>query len=232
MTPIEIPDLSGVATKELVEQIGSGSFKASYINWSRTMHLLRKHAPGWMVETVFAPEGGLVHRAPVGGYLLIRYRHVSGFTTPEVPQAIMDHRNNAIPYEKISARDVTDTQRRGACLVAAMQFGLAYELWAKMPLESGYAPDESSEAPASVSKAPVSASKAPVATSTPKTAAKKAEPTEADFRKLADAKGLCTEATEALVAVVKGKFDKGIETLKSKDASWVEAQNSQFQEAY
>ena len=25
----------------------------------------------------------------------------------------MDHRNNAIPFEKITARDITDTQRRG-----------------------------------------------------------------------------------------------------------------------
>ena len=54
----------------------------------------------------------------------------------------MDHRNNAIPYEKISARDITDTQRRGMCMAAAMTFGLGYELWAKMPLESGYAAPE------------------------------------------------------------------------------------------
>ena len=85
----------------------------------------------------------------------MRYRHVSGFATPEVPQAIMDHRNNAISYDKITARDVTDTQRRGACLVAAMQFGLAHELWAKMPLESGYGEASSSEAPSSASKKPV-----------------------------------------------------------------------------
>ena len=152
---VKIPDLSGVATKELVENIGSGRFTASYINWSRTMNLLRKNAPGWFCETVFNPEGELVHKAPVGGYLLMRYRHVSGFATPEVPQAIMDHRNNAINYDKITARDVTDTQRRGACLVAAMQFGLAHELWAKMPLESGYGEASSSEASRSPSKKPV-----------------------------------------------------------------------------
>lgn len=222
---VEIPDLSGVATKDLVEQIGSGSFKASYINWSRTMNLLRTKAPGWMCETVFAPEGGLVHRAPVGGYLLIRYRHVSGFTTPEVPQAIMDHRNNSIPFEKITSRDVTDTQRRGACLVAAMQFGLAYELWAKMPLESGYGSSEPSEAPTSPSKA---SSKAPAA----KTAKTASEPSESDFRKAAKEKGLSVEATDALIAKISGKFKVGIETLKSKDDSWVETQNAQFQEEY
>jgi hypothetical protein len=222
---IEIPDLSGVATKELVEQIGSGSFKASYINWSRTMNLLRKNAPGWMCEVVFAPEGGLVHKAPVGGYLLIRYRHTSGFTTPEVPQAIMDHRNNSIPFEKITSRDVTDTQRRGACLVAAMQFGLAHELWAKMPLESGYGGQEAAEAPTSASKPPAN-------NVSPKPSMKKKATSEVDFRKMASEKGLCAEAIDALVAKISGKFDIGIDTLKTKDTSWVEAENSKFQEAY
>ena len=226
--PVEIPDLSGVATKDLVEQIGSGSFKASYINWSRTMHLLRTHAPGWMCEAVFATDGGLIHRSPVGGYLLLRFRHVSGFATPEVPQAIMDHRNNSIPFEKITSRDVTDTQRRGACLVAAMQFGLAYELWAKMPLESGYGSNEPSAPPASASKA---SPKAP-ATKTAKAASEPSEPSEVDFRQVAKTRGLTIEATDALIAKTSGKYKVGTETLNSKYDSWVEAQNAQFQEEY
>ena len=53
----ELPNLKGVATKDLVEKIGTGKFSASYINWSRTMQLLRDNAPGWTVETVFAPDG-------------------------------------------------------------------------------------------------------------------------------------------------------------------------------
>lgn len=133
-----IPNLAGVATSDLVEHIGAGSFKAAYINWSRTLHLLREHAPGWMPELVHAADGGVLHRAPTGGFLLIRFRHVSGAATPEVPQAVMDPRNNAVPWEKITARDVTDTHRRGTCMAAAFTFGLAYELWAKLPLESGY----------------------------------------------------------------------------------------------
>ena len=36
------PNLAGVATKDLVENIGTGKFKASYINWSRTMWLKGK----------------------------------------------------------------------------------------------------------------------------------------------------------------------------------------------
>lgn len=139
----EIPNLAGVATKDLVEQIGGGKFSASYINWARTINLLHQHAPGWLVNYVTNNDGGLVHKAPgAGGYLLIGFEHVDGTSTPPLPQAVMDHRNNPIPYDKISARDITDTQRRGMCMAAAMTFGLGYELWAKMPLESGYAAPE------------------------------------------------------------------------------------------
>lgn len=132
-----LPNLAGVATNDLVEKIGGSGFQASYINWSRTLHLLRTHAPGWLPELV-ASADGVLHAAPVGAYLLIRFRHLDGSVTPEVPQAIMDSRNAAIPLAKITARDITDTHRRGVCMAAALIFGLAYELWAKMPLESGY----------------------------------------------------------------------------------------------
>lgn len=133
-----LPNLAGVATSDLVEKIGAGKFSASYINWSRTVNLLRIHAPGWLPETVPNVDGGMLHRAPVGAYLMIRFRN-GEIVTPPVPQAIMDARNASIPLEKITARDITDTHRRGVCMAAAMTFGLAYELWAKMPLESGYA---------------------------------------------------------------------------------------------
>ena len=89
-------------------------------------------------------SGGILHSAPVGAYLLIRFRN-GDTVTPEVPQAVMNHRNEAIAFDKITARDVTDTHRRGICLAAAMTFGLAYELWAKMPLESGYHDEETHE---------------------------------------------------------------------------------------
>jgi hypothetical protein len=134
----EIPNLAGVATADLVEKIGGGNFQASYINWSRTLHLLRQHAPGWLPELMPTAAGGVVHEAPVGAFLLIRFRHTDGTATPEVPQAIMDTRNAAIPMAKVTARDITDTHRRGVCMAAALTFGLAYELWAKVALESGY----------------------------------------------------------------------------------------------
>jgi len=134
---MQLPNLAGVATADLVEKIGTGKFSASYINWSRTVNLLREHAPGWMPELVPTADGALLHRAPVGAYLLIRFR-CGDTITPPVPQAVMDVRNAAIPFDKVTARDVTDTHRRGVCMAAAFTFGLAYELWAKLPLESGY----------------------------------------------------------------------------------------------
>ena len=140
---MDMPNLAGVATANLVEKLG-GTFQASYINWSRTLQMLREHAPGWLPEVVPAADGGLLHDAPVGCYLLIRFRNGEQ-VTPAVPQAVMNTKNNAIPRADITARDVTDTHRRGICLAAAMTFGLAYELWAKLPLESGYVEDE--EAP-------------------------------------------------------------------------------------
>ena len=210
------PNLAGVATKDLVENIGTGKFKASYINWSRTMNLLRQNAPGWLVDYVPAEDGSLLHRAPVGAYLLIRFAHVDGATTPALPQAVMDHRNNAIPYDKITARDITDTQRRGMCLAAAMHFGLAYELWAKLPLESGYAAQGGEEAP----KAPpaATAQQAPSAE-----AAKASEVTEATFREAALEKGVHTVAIDAIVKKLNGKWEAGLATLGKKTADELNA---------
>ena len=214
----EFPNLAGVATKDLVEKIGSGKFSAAYINWSRTLNLLRTHAPGWTASCITADDGGLLHRAPVGAYLLIQFVHVDGTETPAVPQAVMDHRNNAIPFEKITARDITDTQRRGTCMAAAFVFGLAYELWAKLPMESGY---QSEEAPAAAPKA-ATAQPAPSAE-----AAKGSEATEATFREAALEKGVHTVAIDALVAIVNdklgGDFEKGLGVLASKSAEELNA---------
>ena len=126
---VELPNLAGVITKQDVESKGSGSYKADYISWARTMQLLHQHAPGWLPDAVHADGGGLLHNASVGCYLLIRFVHTDGTVTPAVPQAVMDNRNNAI-FDKITARDITDTHRRGLAMAAALQFGLASELWA------------------------------------------------------------------------------------------------------
>ena len=219
MTSNAIPNLAGVASQDLVEKIGSGKFSAQYINWSRTMNLLRQHAPNWLVDYVPSKEGSLLHQAPVGAYLLIRFQNMeTGFSTPALPQAVMDHRNNAIPFEKITARDITDTQRRGMCMAAAMHFGLAYELWAKMPMENAYAAPEAAKATA----APTVSTPAPVAAQ-----AAPAVVTEATFRETALAKGIHTVAIDALVGIVGdklgGDFAKGVATLESKTADELNA---------
>lgn len=151
-TMADIPNLAGVATGDLVETIGSGKYEARYINWSRTLHLLRQNAPGWLPEAIPGTKG-LLHEAPKGAYLLIRFRHADGTVTPEVPQAVMDNTNKAIPWDSITARNVTDTHRRGVCLAAALTFGLAYELWAKVALESGYGEEAEQAAPARITPA-------------------------------------------------------------------------------
>lgn len=141
-----LPNLAKVATADLVENIGTGNFKASYINWARTVQLLREHAPGWEPEIVLNPNGEVLHRAPLGAFMMLRFRNGER-VTEAIPQAVMDNRNAAIPFEKITARDITDTHRRGICLAAAMTFGLAYELWAKMPLEKGFSEANDADPP-------------------------------------------------------------------------------------
>ena len=231
-TSMTLPNLAGVASKDLVETIGSGRFTAAYLNWSRTMNLLRTHAPGWLVDYVPAEDGSLLHKAPVGAYLLIRFQNMeTGTVTPALPQAVMDHRNKSIPYDKIEARDVTDTQRRGMCMAAAMHFGLAYELWAKMPMESGYDQGGSEAAP----KAPTAAPKAAVPGDQPSPAKVAAEDTEATFREAALAKGVDTRAIDALVTIVGeklgGDFSKGLATLNAKSAEELNAKYAPAQAA-
>ena len=190
------------------------------------MNLLREHAPGWLVDYVPSEDGSLLHRAPVGAYLLIRFQNMeSGALTPALPQAVMDHRNNAIPYEKITARDITDTQRRGTCMAAAFVFGLAYELWAKMPLESGYQPEEApAVAPKSSPSSTTTASQAPRSTAPQAPSAEAAKASEATFREAALEKGIHTVAIDALVGIVNdklgGSFGEGLKVLEKKSAEY------------
>lgn len=223
----EIPNLAGVASKDLVESIGTGKFSAAYINWARTVNLLHEHAAGWMVYYVPNSNGGLIHQAPVGAYLLIGFRHVDGTTTPAVPQAVMNNRNQSIELERITSRDITDTQRRGMCMAAAMTFGLAYELWAKMPMESGYHADaQELELQQDVSKMQSKGG----TTQTPSTsgAAEDAKASKSDFVDFAKDLGLVEPAVKDLIDKVGGDFVKGIKTLKSKDKDWILEMNEKF----
>ena len=149
---------------------------------------------------------------------MIRFRHVDGTVTPALPQAIKDHKHNPIAYEKIGARDVTDTQRRGMCMAAAMIFGLGYELWANDPMEDSYSRGE---------EAPEAPKAAPAATAQPAPSAEVAKASEATFREAALEKGVHTVAIDALVAIVGdklgGDFEKGLGVLASKSAEELNA---------
>ena len=131
------PNLGDVITTDDVSQKGSGSYKADYVNWCRTMHLLHEHAPGWQFALASAPGGGHVWKAPNGsGYVVGYFISSEGKTTPHFPQAIMDNRNNAVAFDKISARDLTDSHRRCLCTASAAAFGLAWQLWAREEVEN------------------------------------------------------------------------------------------------
>ncbi len=219
----EFPNLAGVVTKDLVESIGTGKFSAAYVNWSRTHQLLRSNAPGWSVETKEASDGGILFKAPVGGYLQLRVAHADGTVGPWVPQAIMDNRNKDIVFEKIGARDITDTQRRGSCMCLAYTFGLAAELWAKMKLESGWGVEESgaTAAPKAGTKTPAPSTPAPAPVA--EAVKESSEATEATFREKSLDKGIHTVAIDALVEIVKvklgGDYAKGLALLEAKTAS-------------
>jgi len=126
-----IPDLSGLISKEDLHK--KGSF-ATYMNWARTTQYLRENAPGW--DFYLEPKNEeYVWAAPNGtGYLMCFFQNGEK-KTPLFPFPIMDNRNNPLPLEKISARDVSDSHRRGLCACAAFVFGLAYELWARIEIE-------------------------------------------------------------------------------------------------
>ena len=131
------PNLGDVITTDDVSQKGTGSYKADYVNWCRTMHLLHEHAPGWQFALACAPGGGHVWKAPNGsGYVVGYFVDSEGMTTPHFPQAIMDNRNNAVAFDKISARDLTDSHRRCLCTASAAAFGLAWQLWAREEVEN------------------------------------------------------------------------------------------------
>ena len=126
-----IPDLSGLISKEDLHK--KGSF-ATYMNWARTTQYLREHAPNWEFHLESKNEEYVWPSPDGSGYLMCFFQNGEK-KTPLFPFPIMDNRNNPLPLEKISARDVSDSHRRGLCACAAFVFGLAYELWARIEIE-------------------------------------------------------------------------------------------------
>lgn len=236
-SPMELPNLKGIATNDLVEAIGTGKYSATYINWSRTMQLLRDHAPGWLPEIVPSTSGSVLWESPVGCYLMLRFQHISGYVTPMVPQAIMDYKNNSIPLAKITSRDITDTERRGSCLLASKQFGLAYELWAKMPLENPYrvVDDVSKEAASSSAKLPMKKSEArkvSPALNAPSLVPDDGSELRETFMKALRGIGLMEELIENFTDKARdGKgYQEGLSSIYSFPEGWAEEQNKKFRE--
>jgi hypothetical protein len=160
---ISPPNLAGIIRKDDVYTKGTGSYAASYVPWARIAQLLHEHAPGWDFALKLAEGGGPVHKAPDGtGYVLGYFAGPDGFITSDFPFPCMDHRNNPITFDKISARVLTDTHRRALCAAAAFHFSLGYELWAKQELEDAKA----EPAPAATSKPQKPASPEPEADGT------------------------------------------------------------------
>lgn len=219
----DIPQLKGLVTKDMVKTIGTGRYAAEYCPWSKIAELMQKHAPGWMPECVPNYDGDILHKAPVGGYLQIRFVHVDGTATPAFQQAVMDNRHAAIPYEKITSRDLTDTQRRGWCLAAAAVFGIGVELWTRDALEQGYSnADFAPEALEAPKAAPAAKQAAPATTGGT------SEATEQSFREAALEKGFTTHAIDGLLGIIKGDYTKGIATVAKKTAAEVEQLNAKF----
>ena len=151
MSELKIPNLAGIITKADIDTKGTGSYAASYVNWAKVAHLLHEHAPGWdfrlrpvdqymQGQSTWAPDG----TAFVVGYFEGPY----GETLADFPFPCMDNRNNPIQLEKVSARILTDTHRRAMCACAAFSFGLAYELWAKDPVEDPHREEQAPKAAA------------------------------------------------------------------------------------
>lgn len=219
----DIPQLKGLVTKDMVKTIGTGRYAAEYCPWSKIAELMQKHAPGWMPECVPNRDGDILHKAPVGGYLQIRFVHVDGTATPAFQQAVMDNRHAAIPYEKITSRDLTDTQRRGWCLAAAAVFGIGVELWTRDALEQGYSNADFAPEALEAPKAAPAAKQAAQATT-----GGTSEATEQSFREAALEKGFTTHAIDGLLDIIKGDYAKGIATVAKKTAAEVEQLNTKF----
>ena len=143
--PISLPNLKGTIGKADVDKKG----QADYVNWAATLQRLRDVAPGWMAEVQENSENGSwLFPSPKGCSVRVRFRHISGFATPWVMQALMDFRNKDVSFSEAGDVAINKAVMRGTCKAAAFHFGLAYELWAEEPIEDVYDPNDSDKAPA------------------------------------------------------------------------------------
>ena len=205
---MNLPYLAGVVTANDVRQKGSGSYSADFVSWAKIMQLINEKAPGWMPQLGMSPEGGHVFKAPNGtGYLQVCFVHSEEGETMEWPQAIMNNSNSPIAYEKITARDVTDTHRRAICSAAAAFFSLGYELWAR---EEYAAAADLGEPPEPVSKP------AKAAAPKPKPAAQKLPESPSEHPDVR------SDLENELIELLQTKMEKGatLKYLDKKATEW------------
>ena len=151
---MEIPDLSGAIDAKDVHTKGGG-FAAKYMAWAKIAQLLHQKAPGWQFHLKINQQTGHTWQAPDGtGYLVCCFTNPEGEQTADFLFPIMDHRNNPIPFEKITARSLTDSHRRGLCACAAFTFSLGYELWAKEEIDVNSEPSPPAKPERNWRKAP------------------------------------------------------------------------------
>ena len=160
------PNLSNVITTDDVSQKGTGSYKADYVNWCRVSKLLLDHCPGWQFHLAHYVDSSHVWKAPNGtGYVVGYFTGPDGQRTPDFPQAVMDNRNNPVAYEKVTARDVTDTHRRALAACSAFTFGLAWQLWAREEVENPHREEKKAKPAAGPSVAGVPKEEQPLSDS-------------------------------------------------------------------
>ena len=160
------PNLSNVITTDDVSQKGTGSYKADYVNWCRVSKLLLDHCPGWQFHLAHYVDSSHVWKAPNGtGYVVGYFTGPNGERTPDFPQAVMDNRNNPVVYEKVTARDVTDTHRRALAACSAFTFGLAWQLWAREEVENPHREEKKAKPSAGPSVAGVPKEEQPLSDS-------------------------------------------------------------------
>jgi hypothetical protein len=206
---LNIPNLAGVITKADVDTKGTGSYAASYVNWAKVAHLLHEHAPGWDFHLRPALDGTLLHKAPDGTAFV-----VGEFIGPDderlasFPFPCMDNRNNPIQLEKVSARILTDTHRRAMCACAAFSFGLAYELWAKDPVEDPHREEQPAAPAKPAAKAATKAAAKPASKPEPAAPAAAPEPQQQATGEpiTEDERQLCVQLLKDMAAADRNKL--------------------------
>ena len=231
------PCLDGVVTKADIESKGTGKFKADYVPWMKIMAMLSEHAPGWQFalrEDCDATTGipSPLYRSGDGtAYIKGYFRSPKGShfdDTPELFFPVMNHRNDAIKFEEVSARDLSDADRRCRCAAAAAFFRLGWQLWTKDPVENPYRDAAEEPSPKANPNPPTKADRA----------AKKVKPSPLDARR-ETAKNLLRKyflsdqgAYDLWAKELKNRFDGAITADKPTPAHCTTAEQVEWLEQW